>query len=102
MIADRQTHPTPATLAQAKADKATLLAGAAKFNTKPKVGVAFLEDNGVLPKPTDPDHQLALAKFLRSSSRLDKKLLGEYISTPDRTELLKHFMGLFDFSGVSD
>lgn len=44
----------------------------------------------------------ALAIFLRSNGRLDKKLLGEYISNPDRLNLLKAYIGLFDFKGVSD
>jgi brefeldin A-resistance guanine nucleotide exchange factor 1 len=43
----------------------------------------------------------ARARFLRNSTRLDKKLLGEYISRPDGVGLLKAFIGLFDFSGVS-
>ena len=32
---------------------------------------------------------------------MDKKLLGEYISAPDNLELLKAFIGLFDFGGKS-
>lgn len=55
----------------------------------------------MIPKASDPSYHLALARFLRGSSRLDKKLLGEYISAPDRLELLQSFIRLFDFSGVS-
>ena len=76
------------------------------FNQKPKNGIAFLEKNGIIaPDPEDPgtDEEKrvkAIAKFLRNSSRLDKKLLGEFISRPDQIELLKAFIGLFDFEGV--
>lgn len=52
-------------------------------------------------KDDDPDNVKALAVFLRSNGRLDKKLLGEYISNPDRLDLLKAYIGLFDFKGVS-
>jgi brefeldin A-resistance guanine nucleotide exchange factor 1 len=38
---------------------------------------------------------------LKESTRLDKKLLGEYISAPDNLDLLKAFIGLFDFQGKS-
>lgn len=77
------------------------------FNAKPKNGLAFLEKNGIIA--ADADEQgteeqkkiKATAVFLRNSARLDKKLLGEYISRPDQIELLKVFIGLFDFKGVS-
>lgn len=45
--------------------------------------------------------ELSLAKFLKSCTRLDKRLLGDFISKPDNIELLKAFIGLFDFKGVS-
>jgi brefeldin A-resistance guanine nucleotide exchange factor 1 len=76
------------------------------FNAKPKNGIAFLEKQGLItPSPDDEGtddekKQKAIARFLRSSTRLDKKLLGEYISRPDQVELLKAFIGLFDFKGV--
>ncbi|WVR05849.1 hypothetical protein IAU60_002875 [Kwoniella sp. DSM 27419] len=94
-------------LTQQKSRKAVILQGASMFNTKPKTGIAFLEKEGVIiPDPnsqgTDEEKKnLATAIFLRSSSRLDKKLLGEYISSPDRLGLLKAFIGLFDFKGKS-
>jgi brefeldin A-resistance guanine nucleotide exchange factor 1 len=45
--------------------------------------------------------ELSLANFLKSCTRLDKRLLGDFISKPDNIELLKAFIGLFDFKGVS-
>jgi brefeldin A-resistance guanine nucleotide exchange factor 1 len=76
------------------------------FNSKPKNGLPFLESNGIIvPDETggsDEERRLkGIARFLKTSSRLDKKLLGEYISSPDRLGLLKAFIGLFDFRGVS-
>lgn len=50
------------------------------------------------PKQADPQ---SLARFLKNCPRLDKKVLGEYISHLENPELLKEFIGLFDFRGVS-
>ncbi len=77
------------------------------FNAKPKQGLAFLEESGIItfnsagPGSDGEKRTKAIARFLRQSTRLDKKLLGESISRPDQIELLKAFIGLFDFRGVS-
>jgi len=96
--------PTKKVLQQQKDKKAKLIAGAAVFNEKPKRGVTYLKDNnlidGYIPE-SGQDSTLALARFLKESTRLDKKLLGEYISAPDNLDLLKAFIGLFDFRGKS-
>jgi len=89
---------------QAKSQKQLILTGAAKFNAKPKTGVAFLEEAGLIYSDlseglTKPQ---SLAKFLRSCSRIDKRLLGDYLSKPDNLELLNAFMGLLDFKDVCD
>lgn len=111
-MADRLEHgdqPWPADaplgveeLQASKGRKAVQVQGEAKFNIKPKDGLKFLEENGIIvpgdgPGTEEERRLLAIAKFLRSSSRLDKKLLGEYISRPDQVDLLKAFIGLFDF-----
>lgn len=76
------------------------MTGTAKFNTKPKTGLAFLEENKlVYTNPSEPK-PLSLAKFLKSSARVDKRLLGDFLSKPDNVELLKAFLGLMDFKGV--
>ena len=101
------SYPTVESLQQSKDRKAVFLQGAAMFNVKPKTGLAFLEKNGIIAADpsdsgTDEEKRIkATARFLRQSSRLDKKLLGEYISRPDQVELLKAFIGLFDFGGKS-
>jgi brefeldin A-resistance guanine nucleotide exchange factor 1 len=83
------------------------MTAASLFNHKPKLGLAMLEKEGLIkPEPnsegTDAEKMdRARAQFLRNSTRLDKKLLGEYISRPDGIGLLKAFIGLFDFAGVS-
>lgn len=43
----------------------------------------------------------SLARFFKTGPRLDKKLLGDFISRPDQLEVLRAFMGLMEFDGVS-
>ena len=74
--------------------------GATRFNTKPKSGLAFLEENKLIYTDPEEPRPLSLAKFLKSSARIDKRLLGDFISRPDNLELLKAFMTLMDFKGV--
>ncbi|PLW24347.1 hypothetical protein PCANC_00944 [Puccinia coronata f. sp. avenae] len=96
--------PAPVLLARDKEGKRALLEGAAKFNQKPKEGLKFLEAKGIIyDDPTLPRPQ-SLAFFFKTCPRLDKKLLGEYISRPENLEVLKAFMTLFDFRGklISD
>ncbi|KAI0306765.1 hypothetical protein B0F90DRAFT_1808381 [Multifurca ochricompacta] len=86
-------------LLQRKSKKRLILAGAARFNSKPKTGLSFLEENGLIYHDLSEGitRPQSLAKFLKSSTRLDKKLLGDFISKPENTDLLKAFFGLFDF-----
>jgi brefeldin A-resistance guanine nucleotide exchange factor 1 len=98
--------PSTETLKARKDRKGVLLIGTALFNAKPKHGLAMLEKEGVIVPDDGPGTEaekrtMGIAKFLRQSTRLDKKELGDYISRPDQIELLKAFIGLFDFRGVS-
>ena len=87
---------------EAKSRKQLTLTGASLFNFKPKSGLAYLEENGLIYKDLPPGmtKEQSLARFLKSCTRLDKRLLGDFISKPDNTELLKAFIELFDFKGV--
>ncbi|KIM57067.1 hypothetical protein SCLCIDRAFT_1219736 [Scleroderma citrinum Foug A] len=88
---------SPEDLMQSKSRKKLVLAGAAKFNSKPKLGISFLEDNGLICADASGSRTRSSAKFLKSCTSLDKRLLGDYISKPDNVDLLKEFIGLFDF-----
>lgn len=89
---------------QSKSTKNIVLAGAARFNAKPKTGLVFLEENGVIyhDLPPEVSRDKSLAMFLKSCTRLDKRLLGDFISKPDTLPVLKEFIRLFDFKGVSN
>lgn len=93
-------------LTLSKSRKGLLIAGTVQFNIKPKLGIQMLEKSGIIAADDgegtpEERRNRAIARFLRSSSRLDKKLLGEYISAPAQESLLKEFMGQFDFKGKS-
>lgn len=80
-----------------KEKKRLLLTGAARFNKSPKTGIAFLKERGFVNETPE-----SLAILLKNTPRLDKRLLGDFISKPGNTDILNAFMTLFDFKGVRD
>ncbi|CDO70750.1 hypothetical protein BN946_scf184798.g65 [Trametes cinnabarina] len=91
--------PAPEDLQHAKSTKKMVLTGASLFNTKPKNGLAFLEENKLIYTDTNEPRPLSLARFLKNSARVDKRLLGDFISRPENIDVLRAFMSLFDFRG---
>ncbi|DAA79604.1 TPA_exp: Uncharacterized protein A8136_0377 [Trichophyton benhamiae CBS 112371] len=76
--------------------KKIIIQGTAKFNEKPKAGIAFLASKGIIQNPDDP---LAVAKFLKGTTRVSKKELGDFLSHRSNEALLDAFIGLQDFKG---
>ena len=97
-----QHFTSPDELRQSKSRKKLVLTGAARFNAKPKNGLAFLEEHKLIYADASPDISRAqsLARFLKSCTRLDKRLLGDYISKPENIDVLRAFIELFDFKDV--
>lgn len=95
-----QDFPSIEQLQTTKSKKKLILTGTTRFNTKPKTGLAFLEENKLIYTDPDEPRPLSLATFLKSSARIDKRLLGDFISKPDNIELLKAFLTLMDFKSV--
>lgn len=96
--------PTTDGMLALKEQKKLLLAGTARFNVKPKKGLAFLEEKGLISTEhgaSGVSRSRSLAIFLKKSPRLDKKLLGDYISRAENAEVLKEFISLYDFRGVT-
>lgn len=87
---------------ETKSRKQLVLTGAARFNAKPKTGLAFLEEHGLIYADLGPETTKAqsLARFLKGCGRIDKRLLGDFISKPDNVDVLHAFISLFDFKGV--
>ncbi|KAI6084801.1 hypothetical protein F4821DRAFT_241992 [Hypoxylon rubiginosum] len=86
--------PDQATLREERRRKKTIVKGATKFNEKPKEGLGYLREQGVIGSDA-----VSVAKFLRSTSRVSKAVLGEFISKRGNDEYLEAFLDLFDFSG---
>ena len=62
-----------------------------------------MEENGIIYTDLGPEMSKprSLAVFLKTCTRIDKRLLGDFISKPENLDVLKEFMALFDFKDVS-
>ncbi|KAK9464683.1 hypothetical protein V1512DRAFT_267671 [Lipomyces arxii] len=87
-------HPPVSELLDRRNKKQIVIQGASKFNDNPKKGIQFLADNGIIDS-TSPQ---SIATFLRQTSRVSKKLLGEYLAKPSNKEILDCFIDSFDFT----
>jgi golgi-specific brefeldin A-resistance guanine nucleotide exchange factor 1 len=79
-----------------RTQKKIIILGASKFNANPKEGLAYLAERGVLDKDLNPH---SVARFLKKSSRVSKRIVGEYIAKPTNAETLDAFVKQFDFKG---
>lgn len=102
-IADRleddpvtEGYPSAEALREQRTRKKVIIRGATKFNESPKGGVAFLASQGIIKDPDDPK---CIAEFVKGTTRVDKKVLGEFISKRSNEAILSAFMAQFDFRG---
>ena len=77
--------------------KKLIIRGATRFNENPQSGIVFLAQQRLITNPDDPE---LIARFLKGTSRVDKKVLGDHISKGKNEQLLSAFMDLFDFSNL--
>jgi brefeldin A-resistance guanine nucleotide exchange factor 1 len=89
--------PSKEWLRQQRTLKAHIIRGSSKFNDNPKAGIAYLASNGVIKNVEDP---VAVAQFLKSTSRVDKKVLGDFISKSSNDRILTAFIDGFNFTGM--
>ncbi|TGO79168.1 hypothetical protein BELL_0041g00120 [Botrytis elliptica] len=87
-------YPDQATLREQKRRKKIIIQGTVKFNESPKAGIAFLASQGIIDDPRDAK---TVANFLKGTSRIDKKQLGEFISKKGNEPILEALMDSFDF-----
>ncbi|XP_060625194.2 Golgi-specific brefeldin A-resistance guanine nucleotide exchange factor 1 isoform X1 [Anolis sagrei] len=80
-----------------KSKKKLLINGSEQFNQKPKKGIQFLQEKKLLSTPMDNNE---VAKWLRENPRLDKKMIGEFISDRKNVDLLDSFVTTFGFQGL--
>lgn len=84
-------------LREQRAKKKVIIKGATKFNESPKGGIAYLAAQGIISDPNDPH---AVTSFLKGTTHIDKKVLGDFISKKSNDAILDAFMDLFDFGGL--
>ncbi|XP_035185212.1 Golgi-specific brefeldin A-resistance guanine nucleotide exchange factor 1 isoform X3 [Oxyura jamaicensis] len=89
--------PTSQELMQIKNKKKLLITGTEQFNQKPKKGIQFLQEKNLLATPIDNNE---VARWLRENPRLDKKMIGEFVSDRKNIDLLESFVGTFSFQGL--
>ena len=89
-------YPNRAKLREQRRTKKIIVHGAAKFNENPKAGIAYLNSQGIIDDPKDAK---SVATFLKGTSRISKKELGEFISKKDNLPVLEAFMDAFNFDG---
>ncbi|KAF2459147.1 cytohesin-2 [Lineolata rhizophorae] len=82
-------------LREQRTRKKVIIRGATRFNENPKGGIAFLATQGIIEDPDDPN---SIARFLKGTTRIDKKILGEFLSKKSNGEILSAFLDLFDFA----
>jgi brefeldin A-resistance guanine nucleotide exchange factor 1 len=88
--------PAVDTLREQRRRKKVIIKGATKFNESAKGGIAYLASEGIIE---DPNDARSVTKFLSGTTRIDKKVLGEYISKKSHEAILEAFMEQFDFTG---
>lgn len=72
-----------------KSKKKLLISGSEQFNQKPKKGIQLLQEKNLLATPMDNNQ---VAKWLRENPRLDKKMIGEFVSDRKNVDLLDSFV----------
>nr|XP_018903871.1 PREDICTED: Golgi-specific brefeldin A-resistance guanine nucleotide exchange factor 1 [Bemisia tabaci] len=87
--------PSHEQLMAVKRKKKLLASGTDHFNAKPKKGIEFLQEQGLLSSPLDP---IEVVHFLKENPHLSKKMIGEFISNRANLAVLDAFVKSFDFS----
>ncbi|KTW32298.1 uncharacterized protein T551_00389 [Pneumocystis jirovecii RU7] len=87
---------SPKLLLEKKDKKTIIIQGSVKFNEKPREGIKYLQNNGILDKDATPE---SVASFLKNTNYVNKKLLGIYLSKQENTHILDCFVNTFDFHG---
>ncbi|KAI0265936.1 hypothetical protein BC834DRAFT_158606 [Gloeopeniophorella convolvens] len=104
-LPDTARGPTPdvaedlSRFESARQKKTTLVEGIRRFNLKPKKGLEYLVEVGLLPSMEPQD----VAKFLLNTDGLSKALIGEYLGEGDEVHIatMHAFVDLIDLRNTS-
>ncbi|RFU30168.1 hypothetical protein B7463_g6156, partial [Scytalidium lignicola] len=89
-------YPSTEKLREKRQKKKIIIKGASKFNENPKSGLAYLTSHGIID---EANYVESVAKFLKGTTRISKKMLGEFISKRGNEQILEALMDEFDFTG---
>lgn len=92
------SDPQMQSLIENKVQKNSFIRCTEIFNENAKKGVTALYDEGFISDVNNPKELASF--FFKKSTRLNKKVLGEYLAKPTNISVLKEFMALFDFGGL--
>ncbi|KAJ8098786.1 hypothetical protein POJ06DRAFT_213020 [Lipomyces tetrasporus] len=90
----KPNYPTVVQLMEQRDKKQLIIQGTSKFNDDPKKGIQFLVENGIIDDASNPK---SISAFLKNTSRISKKLLGEFLAKPSNKDILDCFIDSFDF-----
>ncbi len=99
MKIDPSKLPTHDQLRTTRIKKRILQQSVDLFNSNPSKSIQFLKDNSVFSN--DPEvflHQLV--SYLKETPSLDKKVMGDYLSSRKNLHILEEFVESFDFSNM--
>ncbi|KAF8463526.1 hypothetical protein BDZ91DRAFT_698450 [Kalaharituber pfeilii] len=88
--------PDPEELRKQRALKHVIIQGTAKFNEDPKKGIAYLAQQGIIDDVNNPG---SIVRFLKGTTRINKTVLGDYLSKKANEPILREFIEQFDFEG---
>ncbi|KAK2190131.1 hypothetical protein NP493_86g03025 [Ridgeia piscesae] len=86
--------PAADVLAAIKQKKKVYHMGTELFNQKPSKGIAYLQEHGLLATPLDPSE---VVLFIKENHKLDKKQIGEFVSSRKNEPILVAFLRSFNF-----
>ena len=89
-------YPNQATLREQRRRKKIIIQGVGKFNENPKSGLAYLQSHGIIDDVKDAK---SVATFLKGTTRVSKKMFGEFISKKGNEAYLEALMDSFSFDG---
>ncbi|XP_060605825.1 Golgi-specific brefeldin A-resistance guanine nucleotide exchange factor 1-like isoform X2 [Ruditapes philippinarum] len=89
--------PTQEELYALKQRKRVYQTGTEYFNQKPAKGIAYLQEQGMLSDPLDPEE---VVNFIKENPKIEKKMLGEYITKRNNSKLLEVFVKSFHFEDL--
>ncbi|XP_071108376.1 Golgi-specific brefeldin A-resistance guanine nucleotide exchange factor 1-like isoform X1 [Haliotis cracherodii] len=89
--------PSLEELAAIKHKKKLYQTGTELFNMKPSKGITFLQEQGLLDSPLDTGQVVML---LKENPKMDKKMIGEYVSNKKNNKVLEAFVKSFNFEDI--